>query len=90
MDINNFLKKCKNGAELLVYLTPSAKHEKITGIVEINNTKAVKISVRARPIDNMANIDLIKFLSYILDIPKSSIEIMSGHSSRLKKIHISY
>ena len=90
MDINEFLKKNRNGAELLVYLTPGSKYERIIGAVNINNTIAVKISVRSRPIDNMANIDLIQFLSDVLDVPKSSISIISGHSSRLKKIHISY
>ena len=89
MNINEFLKTNKNGSELLVYLMPGAKHEKIIGTVDINNIKAIKISVKAKPIDNMANIALIKFLSNIFDVPRSSISIISGHSSRLKKIYIS-
>ena len=47
------------------------------------------ISVRARPVENGANIALIELLSKALDIPKSAIEISRGHTSKSKIIELS-
>ncbi len=48
-----------------------------------------KISVKALPDKNKANIEIIDILSNYLNIPKSKISIQSGKTSSVKKISIS-
>lgn len=48
-----------------------------------------KIRLTAPPIDGAANEALVKFLSDTLSLPKSHIEIVSGHTSREKIVRIS-
>ncbi|MBN1551838.1 DUF167 domain-containing protein [bacterium] len=56
-----------------------------TKIMEVTDD-VIRIKVQASPEKGAANADLLKFLSKKLHIPKSKIEIVSGHTSRLKII----
>lgn len=56
---------------LYVYVQPGAKHSEIVGLFQ----NELKIKLAAPPIDGQANNILIKFLSKLLDLPKSSIYI---------------
>ena len=47
-----------------------------------------KVRIQAPADKGKANEELIKFLSSLLGLPKNEIRILSGHSSRLKKIEI--
>ncbi len=49
----------------------------------------LKIKITAPPIDGKANSHLIKFLSKSFGTSKSSIEIISGATSKIKRIKIS-
>ena len=69
---------------LTVYLQPGAKKSEIVGLHDGN----IKIKVKAPPIDGKANAALIDFLSEFFDVSKSSIKIISGDKSRLKKVAI--
>jgi uncharacterized protein YggU (UPF0235/DUF167 family) len=46
------------------------------------------ISVTSAPIDNKANDHLVKLLSDVLRVPKSSIEIIKGGHSKSKAVAI--
>jgi hypothetical protein len=46
------------------------------------------IRVQAAPVDNKANIAVVKLLSKYLDIPKSRITIVAGLKSKRKLIEI--
>ena len=50
---------------------------------------ALKIRLTAPPVDGAANEALIKYLSDVLSVSKSQVEIVSGHTSREKRIKIS-
>jgi hypothetical protein len=50
---------------------------------------ALKIKVTAPPREGKANRELIKFLSKLFGVAKSRIAILSGESSRNKRIFIS-
>ncbi len=70
-----------------IYLTPGSSKNSINGVrYENANNISIKISVHGKPIENQANIDLIKFISDIFDTPKSHIDIISGSKSRQKKL----
>jgi uncharacterized protein (TIGR00251 family) len=49
----------------------------------------IKIRLTAPPVDNAANEALVKFLSQLLSVARSSIEIVSGHTSRDKIVRVS-
>ena len=49
---------------------------------------AVLIRRNAPPVDGAANDALIAFLSDILDVPTRSIAIVSGHTSRDKRVRV--
>ncbi|MEE9435733.1 MAG: DUF167 domain-containing protein, partial [Candidatus Adiutricales bacterium] len=65
-----------------VRLTPRAAMDKIDGMRQ----DALKIRVKAPPVDGKANTALIKFLSKSLGISQSKITVISGHTSRVKLI----
>ena len=65
-----------------VRLTPRAAMDKIDG----TRQDALKIRVKAPPVDGKANTALIKFLSKSLGISQSKITVISGHTSRVKMI----
>ncbi len=48
----------------------------------------VKIRLKAPPVDGKANKELIEFLSDILDVPPSRIEIVAGQTHRNKLVAI--
>ena len=48
----------------------------------------VKIKIRQRALEGKANKAIIEYLSDILDIPKTKIEITSGQTSSIKTIEV--
>ena len=70
--------------EIMVKVTPNAK--KVQWLLDSNRT--LKCYVRSVPEDGKANRELIELISRALKIPKSSIEIMRGATTRLKQIYI--
>jgi len=49
----------------------------------------LKIKLTAAPVDNEANIKLVKLLSEHFDVAKSKIKIVSGLTSKNKIIEVS-
>ncbi len=78
-------REVKLGAALHVKLTPRAKKNEITGVLQ---NGIVKIRVIAPPVDGKANKELIQFLSKLLKVKKNDIEIIAGISGRDKIISI--
>jgi len=72
------------GASFEIKLHPRAKKDAITG--ELGD--ALKVSLIAPPIDGRANEACIEFFANILRVPRSSITIASGQSSRNKIIRV--
>jgi len=50
---------------------------------------ALKIKLKAPPVEGAANKELIKFLSKLLKVSKSDIVIKKGETSKNKEIEIS-
>jgi uncharacterized protein (TIGR00251 family) len=67
-----------------VKLHPRAKKNAITGIVG----EAVKLAVTAPPVDGRANEACIEFFANLFALPRSSITIASGETSRRKVIRV--
>jgi uncharacterized protein (TIGR00251 family) len=73
------------GATFSVRLHPRAKKNAITGTLG----DALKISLTAPPVEGRANEACIEFLAGLLKLPRSSITIAAGQTSRNKLIRIS-
>lgn len=75
----------KRGSALAVRVTPRASRNEI---VEVLDDGTIKVRLSAPPVDNEANNALIEFLSDILGVPKSKLDIVAGNTGRDKLISI--
>jgi uncharacterized protein (TIGR00251 family) len=72
------------GVTLSVKIHPRAKRNAITGRLG----DALKVSLTAPPIDGKANDACIEFFAKLLQVPRSSVTIASGQTSRGKLIRV--
>ena len=88
-----------NGVTSNVLLKIAKNHEFITFNIRViprsSKTEfigeyegSLKIKLKSPPVDGAANEELIRFLSKNLDVRKADIEIISGHTSRTKRVRI--
>ncbi len=75
----------EKGAALAVRVTPRSSRNEIT---EILNDGTVKIRLTAPPVEGQANEALVQFLSDVLKVPASRIEIVAGQTGRDKLITV--
>ncbi len=68
----------------MVHVVPRASKNSVVGA----EGDVVKIRLTAPPVEGKANDALVKFLSSLLNVPRSSVEIIAGHSARHKTIGI--
>lgn len=73
---------------LHVKVTPKAKSERIKKEIAPDGTVLYKVYVTAVAEDGKANEAVIKLLADALDVPKSSLVITRGFTSRNKTIQI--
>ena len=70
--------------EFSIRVTPKSHRDKVVGPTE----GVLRLAVRAAPVEGEANRAVVKTLSKALGVPKSSISITAGQSSRNKRIRI--
>ena len=76
--------KDKTGVRVTVRVQPKASADRVVG----EHAGSLKLAVTAAPEAGKANDAVIKLLAGKLKVPKSSIQIVSGHTSRQKIVHI--
>jgi uncharacterized protein (TIGR00251 family) len=67
-----------------VYVQPRASKTEIAGM----HGDALKIRITAPPVDNAANAALVEFIAWQLGIPKGSVRVAAGATSRRKTVEI--
>ena len=72
------------GSTFAVKVHPRARKNAITG--ELGD--ALKVSLTAPPIEGNANEACIEFFANLLKVPRSSVTIAAGQSSRSKVIRV--
>lgn len=75
------------GVTARIRLTPGARKTGFQGVADMPGEAAarmLKISVNAVPEDGKANRALLAFLAREWDMPKSSLSLLSGETSRQK------
>ena len=75
------MKETDKGIIVNIKISPNAKKNEI-----IKSEGETKIKITAQPIDGKANKCLIDFLSKNFKIPKTSIKILKGETSKEKTI----
>lgn len=75
----------RKGAALAVRVTPNADENHVSGIL---SDGTIKISLADKTFDERLNHSLVIFLSEVLKISESKIEIVAGESGRDKLISI--
>lgn len=75
----------QRGSALAVRVTPRASRNEI---VEVLEDGTIKVRLAAPPADNEANEALINFLSEILGVPKTKLDIVAGEVGRDKLVSI--
>ena len=72
------------GVTFAVKVHPRAKKNAITG--EVGD--AIKLALTAPPVDGKANEACIEFFAKLLNVPRSSVTIAAGQTSRNKVIRL--
>jgi len=84
-----YYEETDNGFKIKIKVTPNSRKNEIIGIVDVGDgEEALKINIHAQPEDGKANKEIINFLSKYFAISKSSIQILSGQTSKFKLIYI--
>ena len=73
-----------DGIVLTLHIQPRASREGVVGL----HGEALKVALKAPPVDGAANAALIKFLSKKLGVRKGECELISGQSSRAKRVRV--
>lgn len=69
---------------LILHIQPGAKSTEVAGA----HGDALKIRLAAPPVDGQANEVLIRFLADAFGVPKRNVTIVSGQTSRRKRVRI--
>lgn len=72
----------KDGLLVSCWIQPRASRNSIAGF----HGDALKIALTAPPVDGKANAALREFMADEFDLPKSSVEIVSGLTGRRKTV----
>lgn len=81
----SYYAETKEGVVVNVRAQPRSSRAGLDGLVG----EAVKVRIRAAPVDGKANKELIETLADAFDLPKSAVRFVSGETSKLKRILLS-
>ena len=78
------IQESAKGISFAIKVHPRARRNAITGMVG----GALKLALTAPPVDGKANQAVIEFFADLFAIPRSSVTIASGETSRNKVVRI--
>jgi uncharacterized protein (TIGR00251 family) len=76
------LRLTDTGVEISLYLQPRASRNKVVGL----QGAELKVSLTAPPVDGAANKACCAFLAKLCSLPKSCVRLISGATSRHKRL----
>lgn len=77
-----WLAATSEGVVLLLHCQPGAKASRVVGL----HDERLKLQLQAPPLENRANEALVAWLADQLSVPRKQIEILSGQTSRQKRV----
>jgi hypothetical protein len=75
-------KQVDEGIIFYVKVVPRASQSGVAGVQE----GVLRVRVAAPPVDGAANAELVKTLAKTLGVPPRNVEIISGHTAKLKQV----
>jgi uncharacterized protein (TIGR00251 family) len=84
MSLPDYLRAAPDGALLSLKLQPRAS----TNAIGEPLGSELRVKVTAPPVDAAANDALVRLLAERLDLPRSKIELVRGHTSRHKIVKL--
>jgi uncharacterized protein (TIGR00251 family) len=79
-----WLTQTPGGVELAVLVQPRASRSRVVG----EHDGLLKIQLAAPPVEGEANAALIEMLARLLGVPKRQVSLISGETSRRKRVRI--
>ena len=73
-----------DGFTITVRVIPRSSRSEIVGEID----GAVKVRLSSPPVDGAANVELIRLISKTLGVSKSSVSIVSGETSKTKRLRV--
>ena len=80
-----FYNEDNDSITLKIKAQPNASKSEFVGLY---GKDALKVRVAAPAVEGAANKELIKFIAKSFKVPKSSVELVSGQSSKIKLIKL--
>ena len=74
----------KAGLKFNLYVQPRSSRNQVVGL----HGNALKVKIKAPPVEGAANKMCIAVLAKALNVPKSAIELVSGKTARTKRLLI--
>ncbi len=78
----DWVQEVEEGFVVSIVVQPRSAKNEVVGV----HAGSLKIKLTAPPVDGTANKALVKFLAKRWHLPASSVEILSGHTGRRKRI----
>jgi hypothetical protein len=82
--VSTWIKPTDAGAEMNVHIQPGAAKSEISGM----HGDAIKIRIKARPVEGAANAALIDFIATNLGVTRKAVRILRGEKSRQKTVWV--
>lgn len=79
-----FLLAVDGGSLLRIHVQPRASRTEIAG----RHGDALKVRLKSPPVDGAANEELLRFLAGMLEVPRATLSLVRGGSSRAKTIQV--
>lgn len=80
------LTETADGIRFQVAVQPKSSRNLIVG----RHGEALKVKLKAPPVEGAANRMLVQFVAKALKVPKSAVEIVAGQTSRVKHLLVHY
>lgn len=72
------------GVTIKVFVAPRSSANKVMGA----HNGAIKVALTAPPVEGAANKALVELLAKLLGVPRSTVSIVSGETSRQKTVKV--
>jgi hypothetical protein len=82
--VTGWIKASEGGTELSIHIQPGASKSEIAGL----HGDALKIRIKARPVEGAANAALTEFMATCLGVPRQAVKILRGEKSRRKSVWV--
>lgn len=82
--VSEAIRPCNGGVEIDVQVVPRASRSRVVGV----QGERVRVQLAAPPVDGAANAELLELISDACGVPRRTIEIIRGETSRRKTVRI--